>query len=149
FTGELGGPIALSSPAQVLESVPDLYWWTPAGSGVRRSPWTSGELDWLSSQGVNLVPAEVLLETEENAGYQAVLQATDTLTLFVPTGPEGSRAAPIVTRILAELKSSPSEEAASLIQSEPIPVHTLPEPKRWWKLSDPSLLIPRESESFS
>ncbi|MEM9016686.1 MAG: PD-(D/E)XK nuclease family protein [Verrucomicrobiota bacterium] len=149
FTGELGGPVALASPDQVLESAPDLYWWIPTGSGVRRSPWTSGERDWLSSQGVNLVGAEATLEAEEQAGYRAVLQATDSLTLFVPTGPEGSRVAPIVTRILAELKSSPSKEATSLIQSEPIPVHTLPEPKRWWKLSDPSLLIPRESESFS
>lgn len=146
---ELGGPVTLSSPGQVLEPVPDLYWWIPSASGVRRSPWTSGERNWLSSQGVNLVSAEALLEAEENAGYRAVLQATDSLTLFVPTGPEASRAAPIVTRILAELESSPTEEAISLIQVEPISVHPLPEPQRWWQLSDSSLLIPRESESFS
>jgi len=149
WLGELGGPTTLSSPGQVLEAVPDLYWWTPSESGVRRSPWTLAERNWLSSQGVNLVPAEALLEAEEEAGYRAVLQATDSLTLFVPTGPEASGAAPIVTRILAELGSSPHKEATSLVQVESVPVHSLPEPRRWWQLSDPSLLIPRESESFS
>lgn len=147
--GELGGPTTVSAPGQILEAVPDLYWWEPSDSGVRRSPWMSKEREWLAAQGATLVTAEALLEAEEQAGYRAVLQATGSLTLFVSNGEGGHRAAPIVTRIRAELDSGITAEAADLIPCEPLTVRSLPEPRRWWQLSDPSLLVPRESESFS
>jgi hypothetical protein len=54
-----------------------------------------------------------------------------------------------VTRIRAELDSEINADAAGLIQCESLSVRSLPEPRRWWQLSDPSLLVPRESESFS
>ena len=147
--GELGGPETFSSPAQILEPFPVLSWWEPSESGVRRSPWTTRERSWLAEHGVKLVSAEALLEAEEKAGHRAVLQATESITIFVSTGEKGNRAAPIVTRIRAELDSTVDEDAAAAIPGEAIPVRCLPEPRRWWQLSDPSLLIPRESESFS
>jgi len=36
-----------------------------------------------------------------------------------------------------------------MVRSEPIPVTPLPEPRRWWQVSDATLLSPRERESFS
>ena len=148
-TGELGGPATVSSPAQVLEPVANLSWWEPSYSGARRSPWTVDERNWLATNGVNLVPTEALLASEERAGHRAVLQARDSITIFVSTGEKGNRAAPIVTRIRAELDSGIDEDATASIDSEPVTVRLLPEPKRWWQLSDPSLLVPRKSESFS
>lgn len=147
--GELGCPMTYSSPAQILEPVPVLSWWEPSDSGVRRSPWTADERSWLASHGVKLVPAEALLKAEEQAGYRAVLQASDSIAIFVSTGAKGNRAAPIVTRIRAELDTAIDENATATIPGEPVSVCTLPEPRRWWQLSDPSLLIPRKSESFS
>lgn len=146
---ELGCPMNFSSPAQILESVSVLSWWEPSDSGVRRSPWTADERSWLASHGVNLVPTEALLEAEEQAGHRAVLQATDSIAIFVSTGEKGNRAAPIVTRIRAELDAAIKEDATATIPGESVSVCVLPEPRRWWQLSDPSLLIPRESESFS
>jgi len=147
--GELGGPKPFSSPVQILEPVSDLFWWQPSDSGVRRPPWTGEERNWLSSQGVHLVTAEALLEAEEQAGYRAVLQATDSITIFISTGEKGNRVAPIVTRIRAELDAGINEDAPASIHVEPVPVRPLPAPQRWWQFSDPSLLVPRRSESFS
>jgi hypothetical protein len=147
--GELGGPLSVSCPDQVLEPVPRLLWWQPTGSAARRNAWTQKERDWLTARGANLVSSQSELEASERAAYRALLYATDSVTLFVSASDTDEPASPIVTRIGAELGSGMIREASSLVRTKPIPVAPLPEPRRWWRLPDGGLLAPRERESYS
>ncbi|NLT71367.1 MAG: PD-(D/E)XK nuclease family protein [Verrucomicrobiaceae bacterium] len=147
--GEMGGPLAVSCPDQVLEPVPRLLWWQPTGSTARRSAWTQRERDWLAAQGADLVSSQSELEASEGAAHRALLYATESVTLFVSTGETNEPGSPVVTRIEAELASGTIREASTLVRKEPVPVVPLPEPRRWWRLSEGGLLGPRERESYS
>lgn len=147
--GELGGPLPVARPGHVLAPVEHLSWWQPSERGSYRRPWTRKEREWLSAQGATLVTSQAMLEAEEATTFRAILNATQSLTLFIPSGDAEGQASPIVTRILAELGSGVIKEAAGQIETASLPVRTLPAPRRWWQLSDPTLLVPRERESYS
>lgn len=147
--GELGCPLSVTCPDQVLEPVPRLLWWQPTGRASSRNAWTHKERNWLSTHGIDLVSSQAELEASERAAHRALLYAAESVMLFVSTGETGESASPVVTRIGAELGSAIIREASTLVRTESIPVVPLPVPRRWWRLSDGGLLAPRERESFS
>lgn len=147
--GELGGPLPVAGPGQVLASVEHLFWWQPGDRGSYRRPWTRKEREWLSAQGAIIVSSQAILAAEERASFRAILNATESVTLFISSGKTEGQASPIVTRLLAELGSGVIREAAGHIETAALPVSPLPVPRRWWQLSDPTLLVPRERESYS
>lgn len=147
--GELGGPLPVAGPGQVLSPVENLIWWQPGPGGSYRRPWTRKESEWLSARGVNLITSQASLEAGEAATLRAILQAKESLSLFVTHGESGEQVSPVVTRIIAELGGQVVKDVSDQIETAPLPVTSLPSPQRWWKLSDPSLLLPREKESYS
>ena len=147
--GELGSPLPVAGPGQVLSPVEHLFWWQPGESGSYRRPWTRKEREWLSVRGVKLVSSQAMLEAGEASSMRAILQATGSLSLFVTSGGSGEQVSPVVTRIIAELGSKVVRDVSDQIETAPLPVTPLPSPRRWWKLSDPALLVPRRKESYS
>ncbi len=149
--GELGGIPVISSSSQALQSIGHLFWWKPSEACARRGPWTRPEHEWLSRNGMALVSRETALKAEEQADHRAVLHASQSVTLFVSaeTDDKNGGLAPIVTRLTAEIGGPIIVGARSAIRTAELPIRPLPAPRRWWQLSDPSLLAPREKESFS
>jgi len=75
--GELGAPLTVACPDQVLEPVARLLWWQPTGSATCRTPWTQREQDWLSSHGAELISTQAGLEESEQAAHRALLYAKE------------------------------------------------------------------------
>ena len=148
-SGELGGMPAMADASQVLAPTEHLYWWQPGDGNYHRHPWTRQEREWLSSRGVALITPQAELEAAESVAQRALLQATGSVTFFVLSGEKGAAVSSTVTRVIAELGRGIVSEALPEVLTAPLDVRVLPEPRRWWKLSDPSLLGSREKESFS
>lgn len=147
--GEVGAPLPVSGPGQVLAVTDHLFWWQPDDAPSYRVPWTRHEREWLAGQGLSLVTSRAMLEAEESANQRAILNATESLTVFVASSQSGSKTSPVVTRIVAELGSEVVAAITDQIETAPLPVRTLPTPRRWWQLADATLLAPRDKESFS
>lgn len=149
--GELGSIASVCSPGQILEPIEHVLWWKPAVPVAPRSPWTRAERDWLAGQGAEIVEPEAALVAGELDEKRAILNATRSVTLFVAAGDRSDTATPpaILTRLLAEVGNGILRTAAESVFTTDLPVHPLPEPRRWWQLSDPALLQPRETESYS
>ena len=148
-TGEIGAPLPVSEPGQVLSAVDHLFWWQPDDAGSYRVPWSLQEREWLAGLNISLLTSRALLEADDAANRRAILNATESLTVFVASGQCGSKTSPVVTRIVAELGSGVIEGVADKIKTAPLSVRPLPAPRRWWQFSDPALLAPRAKESFS
>ena len=151
FPGQVGSVTAIASPAQLLAPQDQIIWWRPAPTHTRRSPWTSGEFDWLSSHHLVLLDESKLALAAETSAARAILFAGKSLTIYQVTQSEGSPTgqAGILTRLLSLCGHSIIVPARGLTATEAIPLRPLPPLRRWWNLKTPDLLPAREYESFS
>jgi hypothetical protein len=157
---ELGAIPTLNDPAAVLESVSELFWWSPARpAALPMSPWTRAEREALAGLGVMLPVARTLIESRRAAAMLPLLAATKRVRLFLPKKHAGEVVEhhPLLDELQAfaggpipmidiDAMMSGGRGVPGVVSK---PCHSLPGTRRWWKLSDPKLLYPRKSESFS
>ena len=157
---ELGAIPTLDDPAAVLEPVSELFWWFPSRQpALPVSPWTRTERETLAGLGVLLPDAQTLIEARHAAAMLPLLAAAERVRLFLPKMQAGEfvEHLPLLDELQA-LAGSPVpvlDIDAMIADGSGVPgmarkqVRPLPRIRRWWKLPEPGLLGPRQSESFS
>ena len=159
---ELGAVGQCSAPEALLFPVDRVLWWDFSGSAsAPGSPWTDSEREQLAAHGAKMVPDEDVI-AQQNRGWQRpIYAASKQLILTMPGAHRGEPDTPhpMWSRIRAltndglpeldidgELRNGPAQLPLPL---KPVPKRELPEPSRWWQLSEDSGLAARDHESFS
>ena len=148
--GELGAHPTLASPAHMLEPAAHLLWWLPGSGPTAPSPWSARERQWLDAHQVTLLDPQAQQRREQRQVHHAILN-THQSVIFVhhPDGSEASPTPSVLVRVLAECGPGVISETEPLIEKESVSSYPLRKPCPRWSISDPSLLPPRDSESFS
>ena len=162
---ELGHISVRTAPGAVIEPVERLLWWQFTEPALpSRSPWSSTERAQLEAAGVRLPSNQALLAEISGQWLQPVLAAKQQIIFAVPRTLRGEATRHHPLRDLIETltgKSFPHIEISEALAHDPgacqlrlagdqIPARNLPAPQRWWELSRPELLGPRDKpESYS
>lgn len=156
---ECGSAPAAMDPAAFISSHDEVLWWDFSAPNLPSAyPWTRFELAELQKQGVALQPLELLNEHLVNTWCRPVASASKRMMFVLHETDETHH--PLWDRICACVYGWKEVEVEALLQKsrkfpeldlETTPVNHVPLPsyRRWWRLKDPSLLAPREIESYS
>jgi hypothetical protein len=108
-------------------------------------------LDWLASHGIIPPDEAAMALASESAATRAVLLAGKSLTICHITQSAGgpTEQAGILTRLLALGGKSSIRSARDCLATTRTPSRPLTLARRWWKISCPERIPPREVESFS
>ena len=157
---EVGHVQACTHPSAVTQPWHQVIWWNlEATKQSNKYPWSARELDALSDAGVSLLTMQQRLRQQSTAWLQPLCNAQQRCVLVIHHTDEGSH--PLHTQLtglfdglltldLEEVLWQGQTEIPHLkvpLQSEA--VQPLPEPRRWWQLSEETQLPPRDRESYS
>ena len=157
---EAGHARATASPAAVTRPSPTVIWWdlAPPPSGIAY-PWSRRELAALRAAGVLLPEAEDLVQRRSREWLRPICSATERLILVVHDDERGAH--PVWTQVkhvfdgIERIEVEPAllggETVLGLlgVGTRPLPLKSLPAPRRWWSLPADCILARRETESYS
>lgn len=157
---EAGHARATASPAAVTRPSPTVIWWdlTPPPSGIAY-PWSRRELAALRAAGVLLPEAEDLVQRRSREWLRPICSATERLILVVHDDERGAH--PVWTQVkhvfdgIERIEVEPALFGGETVLgplgvgTRPLPLKSLPVPRRWWSLPADCILARRETESYS
>ena len=156
---ECGSALASMDPASFISRHDEVMWWDFSAPNLPAAyPWTRVELTKLQEQGVALQPLELLNEHLVKTWSRPVASASKRMIFVLHETDEEHH--PLWDRICACVHGWKEVDVEALLQkSRTFPelnlkttiVNHMPLPSynRWWRIKDPSLLGPRETESYS
>lgn len=160
---ELGAGEILRHLGALCEPVDVLAWWgATEPSRPHGAPWTIAELERLQHAGITPLSPGCLVERETRAWERMILATRRRLILLLPQQQGGAVVArhPFLNRLQGLLGKSPlpilnvdsqlrAAQAPPGIAIAETPPYSLPELRRWWRLSEGINLPARANESFS
>ena len=157
---EAGRVPAASDPSAVTGAWDTVIWWDLAFPSRQVDyPWSTSELVALRAHGVELPAVAERLRARSRGWLRPILNAIRRLVLVVHENEKGHH--PLWTQIencfeglpILRVDEALLEGRAPLpvleLAARPLPVRSLPVPRRWWRLPDDTRLEPRETESYS
>jgi RecB family exonuclease len=156
---ECGSALASMDPASFISRHDEVMWWDFSAPNLPAAyPWTRVELTRLQEQGVALQPVELLNEHLVKTWSRPVASASKRMIFVLHETDEEHH--PLWDSICACVHGWKELDVEVLLQkSRKFPelnlkttiVNHVPlvSYNRWWRIKDPSLLGPRETESYS
>ncbi len=161
---ECGHVPYLGRPEAAIEIAERMVWWNFSETGLpNRWPWSLSEIKQLHSHGAKLASVDGLLKSLSRRWERPILNASQQVILVLPKvkGNDAVRHHPLWDRIsaitrnnvpvldLGESLNASSSAAQVPLTLDQINPCGLPQPVRWWQITDTILLSRRERESYS